>query len=112
MKKVYSFGTKLWASQQKRFFHTDDLLENLVPKIGGKHLYHSNNGGEDVYLLPNNCIGINTFAQSILIIESRLEENIEKCVSLIKQELDRDKDYYEQHTLVYRGTDYRGGYIF
>ena len=106
MKKVYSFGTKVWASQQRRFFHTDKLLEDLIPKIGGEFFYKSHHGGERIYLLPNNCFGINTFGQSILIVGSRLKENIEKCVELFKNELARDPEYYEHHQIKYRGSNY------
>jgi hypothetical protein len=108
MKKVYSLRTKLPSREQERFFHTDKLLEDVIPKIGGELIYKSHSGGEHIYLLPCNCLGINTFGQSILIIGSGLEENIEKCVDLLNTEFARDPEYYEHHQIKYRGPNYDG----
>jgi hypothetical protein len=106
MKKVYSLKTKLPSREQERFFHTDKLLEDIIPKIGGELFYESHQGGEFIYLLPYNCFGVKTFGQSILIIGSSLEENIEKCVGLFKNELAREPEYYEHHQIKYAGPNY------
>ena len=108
MRRVYSFDTE-GCNAEGRFFDSDKLVGEIIPKLGGECFLHSQRSCDTIYLLPLGCVGNNFFGTSKFMIGSNSLKNIEKIVKRINEELERRPNYYEHHKLLFHGIYYHDG---